>query len=204
VIQYHTPEEHTPQYFTHIVYICLWSISASNFICLSPVIHQLLPSNQNPSKNFTWPCCYFTFYKNITLMFNILLKWHYLLQIDTALNTTFFITTHVCVYSRFQYEIHIGWILIFWIHSLISILSPQQTRCWYKNCPLFKRVHYLPIIHSNADFTLPTGAVRKYVNTHWSKIKVALDGTILYGTIHSKRPWNLTHARIREKIFLAF
>jgi hypothetical protein len=43
------------------------------------------------------------------------------------------------------------------------------------------------MIHSNADFTLPVGAVWKYVNIHPSKLKVALDGTILYGTIHSKR-----------------
>jgi hypothetical protein len=41
--------------------------------------------------------------------------------------------------------------------------------------------------HFNADFTLPAAAVWKYVNIHSSKLKVALDGTILYGTIHSKR-----------------
>ena len=51
-------------------------ISAPNFTCLSHMIHQSQPLNQKTPQNFTWPYCYFTFYKNITLMFNILLKWH--------------------------------------------------------------------------------------------------------------------------------
>jgi hypothetical protein len=42
------------------------------------------------------------------------------------------------------------------------------------------------------------------VNIHPSKLKVALDGTILYGTIHSKRFWNLTLPRIKRKHFLSF